>query len=228
MAQVTLPIIPDSKDYHFVDGMATSGLGDNPELSIMEQLLAHVHREDEIFRDNLSGWFIGSNEEEDKVRKNITANGDSVKIDPHDKDETIVLGLKLPEEATSFTLSFSFDTKSSNKDKIGWTVWDYHLDETEPYEKVGAVHNHDSENNASDSPITLTFYGENGGNLTGDYVFIMWNTTPSEDYLQINEIMASYKNTEGTVVTYRLVPEPTTTTFSLLALAGLAARRRRK
>lgn len=231
MSQESSPVIPDSKYYHFVEGMGTSGHGSTPELNdIMMELLKHVHN-DAVFKDTLSGWFIGSDEiDEDKVRNHTTANGNSVRIEPHEKDEVIILGLKLPEDARLFTLSFSFETRYKENDKIGWTVWDYHLDDEDQFGKVGEIHIHSTENSTSQSPsgsITLDFGAYEGDFLTGDYVFIMWNTQASEDFLQINQIEASYENTDGDIVPYT-IPEPTTATLSLLALAGLAARRRRK
>lgn len=229
------PVILDAKDYHYVPGMGTSGHGSPSEMTnIMQALLEHVHRDEEIFRDSLSGWFIGSeNNDEDLVRGNTTAYGNSVMIKPHYNDEVIILGLALPEEAELFELKFSFDTRlDKDNDKIGWTVWDYHFDPIDPYGKVGKVHIHSAENSESQDAsgsITIKFDGEGGDLLTGDYVFIMWNTQASEDYLKINGIEASYTKAGGEVVPYHYtVPEPAAATLSLLALAGLAARRRRK
>ena len=62
------------------------------------------------------------------------------------------------------------------------------------------------------------------GNVTG----LDGITVTFEDETGAQKVAALSVNSDGTVVTTAAVPEPTTATLSLLALAGLAARRRRK
>lgn len=68
----------------------------------------------------------------------------------------------------------------------------------------------------TDSSVTLTYAGSD---ITD--VFILKGTA-----LDASKI--AFQDNIGSVTNTRIVPEPTTATLSLLALAGLAARRRRK
>ena len=67
---------------------------------------------------------------------------------------------------------------------------------------------------------------DNGSNaVEGKHFELLTNTVtiPAGEKLDMATLM-----TTGVAQTMQLVPEPTTATLSLLALAGLAARRRRK
>lgn len=81
---------------------------------------------------------------------------------------------------------------------------------------VGAWIGVEIASDGTDSSVTLTYAGSN---ITD--VFILKGTV-----LDANKI--AFKDDIGSVTDTRIVPEPTTATLSLLALAGLAARRRRK
>lgn len=231
-------LIPDAKDYIPVEDMGTSGHGSNAELvAIMEQLLLATHSADhvgEYAKNHMVGWYTtwGSN---------VTiANGDAFRIEEEKqvKEECVILCLELPESASSFEISFT-----SIGEKFGYSVWDYHANYANPT-TPGEIHCRFNENSyshkGSDEPITLSFTahdhgfkGDSSGDqelITADYVFIMWNATPSEALIDINGIHAQYLDVEGHVIDYKFglnVPEPATGALSLLALAALAARRRR-
>ena len=107
------------------------------------------------------------------------------------------------------------------------------------YEQYGAVFSLDG--------ATLNLYGEGSITLITDLTpvlsgglrdFLLFEDVNSvKDYSQgaVQFVVAGYEDCETTLITtdngavyVRLIPEPTTATLSLLALAGLAARRRRK
>lgn len=82
---------------------------------------------------------------------------------------------------------------------------------------------------------TITLSVESVSNLAGDYTLfanVAESSTGLDDLTvkfvdasgEVKEVEASYSNGDVTVS----IPEPTTATLSLLALAGLAARRRRR
>ncbi len=78
-----------------------------------------------------------------------------------------------------------------------------------------------------DEVVLATFdTSQNGGDMVGDFSFDLVNGK-----LWYSEAVASFRNngdgSTSLVVTYT-IPEPATATLSLLALASLAARRRRK
>ena len=107
------------------------------------------------------------------------------------------------------------------------------------YEQYGAVFSLDG--------ATLNLYGEGSITLITDLTpvlsgglrdFLLFEDVNSvKDYSQgaVQFVVAGYEDCETTLITtdngavyVRLIPEPSTATLSLLALAGLAARRRRK
>lgn len=107
------------------------------------------------------------------------------------------------------------------------------------YEQYGAVFSLDG--------ATLNLYGEGCITLITDLTpvlsdgllaFLLFEDVHSvKDYTQgaVQFVVAGYEDYETTLITtdngsvyVRLIPEPTTATLSLLALAGLAARRRRR
>lgn len=227
-------VIPDAKDYISVEGLETSGHGSNAELvSIMEHLLTVTHPDyhvGEYEKNHMVGWYVTEG-------ASITiAEADRLRIDPHNKSECVVLCLELPEAAQSFQISFT-----SIGNKFGYSVWDYHANYEDPT-TPGAIHCRLNENSyshkGSTEPVVLSFnahdHGLNGDEsgddilISGDYIFIMWNATPSEKLIDINGVHASYVDEEGNVVIFSAVPEPATSAFSLAALAALATRRRRR
>ena len=81
---------------------------------------------------------------------------------------------------------------------------------------------------AGNSSITLS--GDNTDNVNHGYYFVADSIEVGEDGTLSFTISGSdaWKRTPLNYVSLQMVPEPTTATLSLLALAGLAARRRRK
>ncbi len=147
---------------------------------------------------------------------------------------TATLSYTLPSDVTSFTLS-SIDitgvgcnsgggAQTANNDRkvrgVNYTVTVISGDtstEVGTASWTGVLNDQDDDCSFAASTITLTDALE----LTGDFQLVITATREAE-----NGCFFGLKDLTLTGTTP--VPEPTTATLSLLALAGLAARRRRK
>ncbi|MBQ8516695.1 MAG: PEP-CTERM sorting domain-containing protein [Akkermansia sp.] len=108
--------------------------------------------------------------------------------------------------------------------KEGATAW-YNGEDVEIDYIVFNIDNADFEEWYSDYPITITGKFAGGVEATG---YIVTNSCDQTDPDTANGGIVFFNARVASAVQAALVPEPTTATLSLLALAGLAARRRRK
>ncbi len=76
------------------------------------------------------------------------------------------------------------------------------------------------------NPIGFEILGLNYGDYTGDYNNITLNVMNGDETIFNNTALGVTQSSTGTAVFY--IPEPSTVTMSLLALAGMLARRRRR
>ncbi|MDO5465357.1 MAG: PEP-CTERM sorting domain-containing protein [Akkermansia sp.] len=225
--------LPDS-NFIYVEGMQTSGQGtsqdgENILYKLKDALDASTDEND------LMHWYVTAGV---KVN-NCTPN--SFNCDYADR-AAVVMALWLPQNASTINLNFYSDSKS-----LSISIWTYDY-------KTDTMLLHDAVNNSfngSDRPyyynVTHTSQSVNHA-FTGHYLLVMFNTAQSEKtMLDINGLGVSY-SIDGLSDDYVIeprtnpfqpevgtnivgddsVPEPATATLSLLALAGLAARRRRK
>ena len=164
-----------------------------------------------------TGWFAGTGQAygADSYGTDISIISDSsfsFKCRPALSGEYVALGVALPEAAESITLSF--DTTN----KLGYSVWSY--DGTTATEVIGLTY----QGNAGS--VSQTY---NTSVVDASQLFVLWTANhPSGNAgggqtVTVSNIALSYSAAPSASV-----PEPTTATLSLLALAGLAARRRRK
>ena len=226
-------------DYVEVKNMNTSGLGTSQDA-------ANVI-------GNLKKALDADADENDLMHWYVTAGAEVVYHTPnsfrcvYEKGTSVVMALWLPQNAS--TISLNFQTISKGMSISIWTY--YYMTDTVllHYEGNNVYSNpHSDEYNFS---ATYESASVNGA-FTGHYLLVMFNTANKEkNYLDINGLGVSYSVEElaetymiqprmnvfqpevgYNIVGYEddgpLVPEPATATLSLLALAGLVARRRRK
>ena len=196
--------LPASTDYTWVAGSNASGIGTGATAEIVQKLATFIG-------DDKTGWFAGTGQGYDAnaYGSDISILSDSsfsFKCRPALSGEYVAVGVALPEAAESITLSF--DTTN----KLGYSVWSY--DGTTASEVIGLTYQ------SAAGSVSQTYDADVVG---ASQLFVLWTANhPSGNAgggtaITVSNIALSYS-----------VPEPTTATLSLLALAGLAARRRRK
>ena len=202
--------LPGNSDYTWVAGSNASGIGKGASAEIVQNLATAIG-------DDKVGWFAGTGQAYDANAYGsdisiISSTSFSFKSRPGLSGEYVALGVTLKEAAESITLTF--DTTG----KLGYSLWSY--DGTTATELVGLTY----QGGAGDG-IESTY--NTADIAAGSTIFAIWTAnhpTSSEtggQAITVSEIGLSYTAAPP-------VPEPATATLSLLALAGLAARRRRK
>ena len=169
---------------------------------------------------DMTGWFGGTGQhhtQTDTYDNNvygqdisiISSSSFSFKSRPALSGEYVALGVELTEAADSITLTFA------NDKKVGYSLWSY--DGTTATELVAFT------GPTAAGTTTVTY---DASTIAADStIFAIWSANPSQGekgntLITVSEIGLSYTAALG-------VPEPATATLSLLALCGLAARRRR-
>ena len=224
--------------YREVEGMNTSGLGTSQDAAnIISKLQDSLDASTD--KNDLMHWYVT------KGATNVTCSGHSFRCDFDSKAGTsVVMGIWLPQDASTINLSFTSHSKH-----LCISLWTYTIpdDGSEPF-MIG--HNEDNNNfsnpGAPDTAVTYTRTYETPHNVYGGgtYLFVMFNSNNAEkNFIDINGLGVTFTPEDPTetpeenpynpaigsnIVDDGSVPEPTTATLSLLALAGLAARRRRK
>lgn len=126
------------------------------------------------------------------------------------------------EVLTSLTISF----KASGQSDIGFSAWLWDGSQATTLIKETKTLNVDND-------IVNTFTEEGLSLDANQTILFLWNEcydfTKLENASRVNVVSVDNSITalSSSYTTAAIVPEPTTTTLSLLALAGLAARRRR-
>lgn len=118
----------------------------------------------------------------------------------------------MEEAASAITLTFA------NDNKVGYSLWSYDAATSTATELIAST------GLTSAGTVEVTY---DTADVKSSTLFAVWTANPSTGNagggtaINISNIGLSYTAAPA-------VPEPTTATLSLLALAGLAARRRRK
>ena len=119
----------------------------------------------------------------------------------------MALGLTKTFTASSITLTFTTDKA------LGYSLWSY--DGTTATELIGNTY-------VATGDVSVTY---DKALVEPSQLFVLWTANPSGEG-NTNASGGTAVNVSNIGVSY--IPEPATATLSLLALAGLAARRRRK
>lgn len=200
--------LPANTDYTWVAGSNASGIGTGATAEIVQKLATAIA----AAGVDQTGWFAGTGQAYDAASQYfsdisiISDSSFSFKSRPALSGEYVALGVALPKAAESITLSF--DTTG----RLGYSVWSY--DGTTATEVIGLTYQ------SAAGSVSQTY---NASVVDASQLFVLWTANhPTGNAgggatVTVSNIALSYS-----------VPEPTTATLSLLALAGLAARRRRK
>ncbi len=204
--------LPGTDDFTWIAGSNANGIGTGSSAEIIENLAAAITA-DNIGNTDLTGWFGGTGQAYAQSSYNeikITATNSFEFVSrPSLYGEYVALGVSLEKAASAITLTFSNDKKA------GYSLWSYdataktatELIPTTGLTEAGTVEA--TYNTADVNPSTL---------------FVVWTANPSTGA----ESNGKKVTISDIALNYTAVPEPTTATLSLLALAGLAARRRRR
>ncbi len=200
--------LPGSSDYTWIAGSNASGIGTGATADIVKNLATAITNAG----TDLVGWYAGTGQgySSDDYGADISISSDSsfsFKSRPALSGEYVALGVALPAAADSITLSF--DTTN----KLGYSVWSY--DGTTATELIGLTHQN------GNGSVSKTY---DTNTVDASQLFVLWTANHPDGnagggaLVTVSNIALSYTPA---------VPEPATATLSLLALCGLAARRRR-
>ena len=208
--------LPGTDDFTWIAGSNASGIGTGSSAEIIQNLAAAITA-DNIGNTDLTGWFGGTGQAYGQDSDNeitITATNSFTFVSrPSRGGEYVALGVSLEEAASAITLTFTSDKKA------GYSLWSY--DATTATELIATT------GLTTAGTVEATY---NTADVNPSTLFVVWTanpTTGAEDgntLVTISDIALSYT----AVPAAPAVPEPATATLSLLALAGLAARRRRR
>ena len=214
--------LPDSSDYTWVAGSNASGIGTGATSATIVQQLASAITASNIGNTNLTGWFGGTGQAyaEGSYPNDISitsADSFTFTCRPALSGEYVALGVELTEAADSITLTFANDKKA------GYSVWSYDTTTSTATELIANTGLTEA------GTVNATY---NTATVAPSQIFVVWTANPSTgnagggQVVTISDIALSYEAAANVPATPG-VPEPATATLSLLALAGLAARRRR-
>lgn len=221
----------------YVEDMTTSGLGSNGEdADIIGQLQKALDANTD--KNDLMHWYVTAGREVEYCTPN------SFRCDYVKHKTAVVLGLWMPRTPKEITVTFSSHSRQLS---MAIYSYDYVTGEIFSYE---SINNAFSNSGAPGSAITFneTFYAgesaDDGASFAGQYLFLMFNSAESEKHwVDINGLGVEYtpmdpeetpeNNPFQPAIAYpgydfNTVPEAASATLSMLALACLAARRRRK
>ncbi len=219
--------------------MLTSGQGTSQDYAnIIENLQAALDADENSL--DLMHWYVAPLRENEKVHY-CTPNSFRCDYDGHpgqggEKHRVAAaMVVWLPQDARHINVSF---TSQSAGLSLAVYTYDY---------LTGTVVDHYSENNIFSNPHApgevATFSQQITSAFTGNYLILMFNTSEKEKtWLDINGFGVSYapmnlsdefdinpfNDDVGINIVNYSIPEPATATLGLLALAGLASRRRRR
>lgn len=233
--------LPDS-EYIVVDDMNTSGLGTSQDA---KNIIANLQEalDADTDKDDLMHWYVSGGVDV----KYCTPNSFRCEYDNDNENRTsVVMALWLPQNAQTITLNFSSYSRG-----MSISLWTYdYITETMlmHYEGNNVFNNPKAPGESCEFSETYTSNSVNKA-FTGHYLLVMFNSAEKEkDWLDINGLGVSYSVEEladDYVIDPRInpfhpeigtnivgdtpsVPEPGVGVLSILALAGLATRRRRK
>lgn len=219
-AQLTLP---DNGDFTWIAGSNASGIGTGASAEIVQQLASAITNSN-IGNTDLTGWFGGTGQGYDansSYASDIAITGTNsftFKCRPALSGEYVALGVSLEETASAITLTFTNDKKA------GYSLWSYDATTSTATELIATT------GLTTAGTVEATY---NTANVNPSTLFVVWTANPSTGNagggqdVTISDIALNYTAAPAAPVS-PVVPEPATATLSLLALAGLAVRRRRK
>ena len=210
--------LPGTTDFTWIAGSNANGIGTGSSAAIIENLAAAITA-DNIGNTDLTGWFGGTGQAYAQSSYNeikITATNSFEFVSrPSCGGEYVALGVSLEEAASAITLTFSNDKKA------GYSLWSYDATTSTATELIATTGLTEA------GTVDVTY---NTADVNPSTLFVVWTANPSTGAesngakVTISNIALSYTAVSAAPA----VPEPTTATLSLLALAGLAARRRRR
>ncbi len=211
----TVPLtLPGADDFTWIAGSNASGIGTGSSAEIIQQLASAI-TDSTIGNTDLTGWFGGTGQAYAQTSYNdITINSTNsftFKSRPALSGEYVALGVSLDEAASAITLTFS------NDKKVGYSLWSYDSASATATELIGTT------GLTAAGTVEVTY---DAAEVKPSTLFVVWTANPStgaeggNTQVNISNIGLSYSTAP--------IPEPATATLSLLALAGLAARRRRR
>ena len=207
--------LPGTDDFTWIAGSNAAGIGTGSSAEIIQNLAAAITA-DNIGNTDLTGWFggtgqgYGQSSYPDDIAITAT-NSFTFVSSPSQGGEYVALGVSLEETASAITLTFS------NNKKAGYSLWSYDATTSTATELIATTGLTEA------GTVDVTY---NTADVNPSTLFVVWTANPSTGAegngatVTISDIALSYTAVPA-------VPEPTTAPLSLLALCGLAARRRR-
>ncbi|MBQ8900757.1 MAG: PEP-CTERM sorting domain-containing protein [Akkermansia sp.] len=203
--------LPGTDDFTWIAGSNASGIGTGSSAEIIQNLAAAITA-DNIGNTDLTGWFGGTGQaygQESDNEITITATNSFTFVSrPSRGGEYVALGVSLEEAASAITLTFTSDKKA------GYSLWSYDATDKTATELIATT------GLTTAGTVKETY---NTADVNPSTLFVVWTANPSTGA----ESDGARVTISDIALSYTAVPEPTTATLSLLALAGLAARRRR-
>lgn len=202
---------PDASDFLWIPGSNASGITTSMSADNVQSFINAIPA-----GTDLVGWFGGTGQGYAQSSYNeihITSDTSFTFCSrPALTGEYVMMGVALPGPAESVTLSFDADKY------IGYALFAY--DGTSVTEIMPkAVTNSDKTSGAS---ISVTKDFAEGAELAPSTLLVVWSSKPNNATSVGGGATITVSN-----IKVEYVPEPATATLSLLALAALAARRKR-
>ncbi len=210
--------LPGSDDFKWIAGSNAAGIGTGATAEIVQKLATAITASN-IGNTDTVGWFGGTGQS-----YNANAYGSDISITSSNSfsfkargglsGEYVALGVSLEETASAITLTFSNDKKAS------YSLWSYDATTSTATELIATT------GLTTAGTVDVTY---NTADVNPSTLFVIWNANPSTGAetggtsITVSNIGLKYTAAPAAPA----VPEPATATLSLLALAGLAARRRR-